>query len=65
LLIGAAKIRAFLVLLGMPEDIDIYYLKRSGNLPIGNTAGDSGKLIASKARLKRHLDKLARGSTAA
>jgi hypothetical protein len=64
LLIGADAIRDFLVGLGMPESTDPYYLKRSGNWPIGNTAGDGGKLIASKQRLARHTDKIARGSTA-
>ena len=65
LLVGADAIRAFLVLLGMPEDVDPYYLKRTGRWPIGNTAGDGGKLIASKRRLARHTDNIARGSTAA
>jgi hypothetical protein len=65
LLVGAAAIRAFLVHLGMPEKIDPYYLKRSGHWPIGNTAGDGGKLIASKRRLARHAEKLVRGPTAA
>jgi hypothetical protein len=65
LLVGADAIRAFLVHLGMPEGTDPYYLKRSGYWPIGNTAGDGGKLIASKRRLARHADKIARGSAAA
>jgi hypothetical protein len=64
LLVGADAIRAFLVHLGMPEGTDPYYLKRSG-WPIGNTGGDGGKLIASKRRLCRHTERLARGSTAA
>ena len=64
LLVGRDPIHTFLVSLGMPETIDIYYLKRSG-WPIGNTGGDGGKLIASKRRLARHTEKLARGSTAA
>jgi hypothetical protein len=64
LLVSADSIRAFLISLGMPENTDPYYLKRSG-WPIGNTAGDGGKLIASKRRLARHTEKLARGSTAA
>jgi len=64
LLVGAAAIQAFLMHLGMPEGTDAYYLKRSG-WPIGNTAGDGGKLIASKRRLTRHTDKLTRGPTAA
>jgi hypothetical protein len=48
----------------MPPGVDPYYLKRSG-WPIGNTAGDGGKQIASKRRLDRHIEKLARGPTAA
>jgi hypothetical protein len=67
LLVGAAAIRAYLIFLGMPEEgngPDPYYLKRSG-WPIGNTAGDGGKLIASKRRLSNHTSKLARGNTAA
>jgi hypothetical protein len=65
LLVGADAIRAYLIFLGMPEETDPYYLKRSGNWPIGNTAGDGGKLIASKRRLARHTEKIARGPTAA
>jgi hypothetical protein len=64
LLVSADPIRAFLVSLGMPENTDPYYLKRSG-WPIGNTAGDGGKLIASKRRLIRHVEKMTRGPTAA
>jgi hypothetical protein len=58
LLVGAAAIRAYLVSLGMPGGIDIYYLKRAGRWPIGNTGGDGGKLIASKRRLARHAQKI-------
>ena len=65
LLVGAEAIRSFLVHLGMPESTDPYYLKRTGNWPIGNTAGDGGKLIASKRRLARHTDNIARGPPAA
>ena len=65
LLVGADAIRAYLVNLGMPETIDIYWLKRSGDWPIGSTGAGGGKLIASKRRLARHTEKLARGSTAA
>jgi hypothetical protein len=65
LLVGADAIRAYLVYLGMPEDTDVYYLKRAGRWPIGNTGGDAGKLIASKRRLTRHAEKITRGSTAA
>ena len=62
LLVGAEPIRAFLVELGMPEDIDIYYLKRAGTWPIGNTGGGGGgKLIASKCRLLHYIQKLTRG----
>jgi hypothetical protein len=67
LLVGADAICAYLRFLGMPDDTDandVYYLKRSG-WPIGNTAGDGGKLIASKRRLSNHTSKLARGSSAA
>jgi hypothetical protein len=65
LLVGKDAIKDFLMSLGMPESTDPYYLKRSGNWPIGNTAGDGGKLIASKRRLARHAEKIARGNTAA
>jgi hypothetical protein len=65
LLVGADAIRDYLVFLGMPADIDIYYLKRTGHWPIGKTAGDGGSLIASKRRLARHTDKITRGPTAA
>ncbi len=58
LLVGADAIRNFLVHLGMPEDVDIYYLKRAGRWPIGNTGGEGGKLIASKRRLARHAQKI-------
>ena len=66
LLVGADEIRDYLIFLGMPTDIDVYYLKRTGRWPIGKTDdGKSGKLIASKRRLARHTDKITRGSTAA
>jgi hypothetical protein len=65
-LVGRDAILAFLVELGMPEETDVYYLKRSGAWPIGSTSRDGGgKLIASKRRLIRHLEKLTRGSSAA
>jgi hypothetical protein len=68
LLVGADAIRIFLVHLGMPEDTDVYYLKRAGRWPIGSTNGGGrkggGKLIASKRRLIRHADMLTRGSVA-
>jgi hypothetical protein len=65
LLVGADAVRAFLVHLGMPETVDPYYLKRSGHWPIGNTAGTDGKIIASKRRLIRHVEKITRGPPAA
>ena len=65
LLVGADAIRDYLVYLGMPEDTDIYYLKRAGRWPIGNTGGEGGKLIASKRRLTQHAEKITRGSAAA
>jgi hypothetical protein len=65
LLVGADAVRAFLVRLGMPATIDPYYLKRSGHWPIGNTAGTEGKIIASKRKLIRHVEKITPGPTAA
>jgi hypothetical protein len=65
LLVGADAIRDYLIFLGMPADIDIYYLKRTGHWPIGKTGGDGGSLVASKRRLARHTDKITRGPTAA
>jgi hypothetical protein len=62
LLVGADAIRAFLIYLGMPEDTDVYYLKRAGHWPIGNTGGEGGKLIASKRRLIEFADKITRGN---
>ena len=38
LLVGADAILAYLVFLGMPEDTDVYYLKRAGRWPIGKTS---------------------------
>jgi hypothetical protein len=58
LLVGKDAIKAFLVHLGMPEDTDVYYLKRAGHWPIGKTGGDGGSLIASKRRLTRHAQKI-------
>ena len=64
LLIGAEAIRRHLVELGMPENTNPYYLKRSGSWPIGGTAANgSGKLIASKRRIARHIEKLTCGSS--
>jgi hypothetical protein len=66
LLVGANAIRAYLAYLGMPADTDIYYLRRAGRWPIGNTGGGGGgKLIASKRRLIQHAEKLTRGPAAA
>jgi hypothetical protein len=66
LLVGREAILAFLVGLGMPQDTDVYYLRRTGRWPIGKTSGDGGgSLIASKRRLARHTAKLTRGATAA
>ena len=64
ILVGATAIRRFLEHLGMPG-ADPYYLKRSKQgWPIGNTAGVDGRIIASKKRLVRFLDKLTRGPDA-
>jgi hypothetical protein len=65
LLVGAGSILNYLVFLGMPEDTDVYYLRRAGRWPIGKTAGDGGSLIASKRRLTQHAEKITRGRTAA
>src|SRR5262249_4244215 len=65
LLVGADAIRDYLVYLGLPEDIDVYYLKRAGHWPIGKTGGDGGNLIASKRRLVHHAEKITRGTAAA
>jgi hypothetical protein len=58
LLVGKDAIKAFLVQLGMPEDTDVYYLKRAGHWPIGKTGGEGGSLIASKRRLTRHAQRI-------
>jgi hypothetical protein len=66
LAVGADDIRAYLVSLGMPPSVDVYYLKRTGRWPIGSTAASGGgKLLASKRRLARHVMKLARGGSTA
>lgn len=62
LLVGADAIRAFLIELGMPEGVDVYYMRRAGRWPIGT---DGARLIASKRRLARHAEKITRGSNAA
>jgi hypothetical protein len=64
LLVGADAILAYLVFLGMPEDTDVYYLRRAGRWPIGKTGGDGGSLIASKRRLTRHAEEITRGRAA-
>ena len=63
-LVGGDAIRAFLIAARDPARPPSYYFKRAG-WPIGYTGGDAGKLIAIKRRLIRHIEKLARGSTAA
>jgi len=67
LLVGADAIRTFLIYLGMHAGVDPYYLKRTGSWPIGNTGGrgGGGKLVASKRRLIRHTEEIARGPAAA
>jgi hypothetical protein len=42
LLVGASAISALLIQLGMPEDVDVYYLRRAGRWPISNTPGAAG-----------------------
>jgi hypothetical protein len=65
LLVGAAAIRNFLVFLGMPENTDPYYLKRTGRWPIFNTSPEGGKIIASRRRLSNYAEQITRGPTAA
>jgi hypothetical protein len=66
-LVGADAILNYLIFLGVlpPEaSVDeVYYLKRTGRWPIGNTAGDDGggKLLAIKRRIARHVQKIAAG----
>ncbi len=66
LLVGADAVRDFLKSLGMPEGTDVYYLRRCGRWPIGNTGGSGagGRLIASKKRLLHHLEQITRGPAA-
>jgi len=52
--------------MGLPERgnfYHLYYLRRSGRWPIGNTGGGSsgGRLIASKRQLLAYIDNLTRG----
>jgi hypothetical protein len=64
LLVGYDAVHAFLVQLGMPKHVDLYYLRRTGRWPIGNTRGDckgGGRLIASKQRLREYTGEIARG----
>jgi hypothetical protein len=65
LLFGSGAIRAFLIQMGMPENVSIYYLKRVGRWPIGNTHegnGLGGRLVASKRRLIEYAEKITRGA---
>ena len=55
LLVGANAIRSYLVYLGMPDDVDVYYERRAGRWPIGKHGAN---LIASKKRLARHAEKI-------
>ncbi len=58
LLVGAARIKRYLIdQRGMPPTTDPYYLKKIG-WPIGKLGGDTGSLVASPRRLDRHIDKL-------
>jgi hypothetical protein len=59
LMIGGATIRQFLIdHFGMSDDIDVYYLKRTG-WPIGKTSSaHSAQLAASKRRLVRYVHKI-------
>ena len=60
LLVGAQKIRDFLISLGMPESVDVYYLKKKKDWPIGKSGTeDSATLIATKRRLVRYAQKIA------
>ena len=59
LLVGADAIKAYLIFLGWPEDVDVYYLKRAGVLPIGKlAAGRGGKLVGSKRRIARQAQRI-------
>jgi hypothetical protein len=60
LLVGKAAIRDYLKFLGMPDDTDVYWLRRKRQdtgegWPIGS---DGGRLFASKRRLARHAQKI-------
>jgi hypothetical protein len=58
LLVGADAIKSYLIYLGWPEDVDVYYQRRVGKMPIGKSSGDGGSLVASKKRLARHAQKI-------
>jgi hypothetical protein len=60
LMVGSALITSFLIELGMPETVNVYYLKR-GDWPIANLNGRRGPLVASKQRLRRYVEKLTEG----
>jgi hypothetical protein len=57
--LGGATIRQFLIdHIGMSDDVDVYYLKRTG-WPIGKTStAHSAQLAASKQRLIGHVKKI-------
>jgi hypothetical protein len=59
LLLGGETIRQFMIdYFGMPEDVDVYYLKRTG-WPIGKTStAHSAQLAASKRRLIGYVNKI-------
>jgi hypothetical protein len=65
LLVGYGAIYAFLVELGLPENVDLYYLRRTRRWPIGNTGGrcrGGGKLIASKHQLTGYVNEITSGA---
>ena len=63
LLVGAKQIAAYITALGIPTDEDdVYYARRAKKLPIGKYGAE---LIASKTKLNRYTEKIARGPTAA
>jgi hypothetical protein len=65
LLLGKEKIADYLKLLGFAK-ADPYYLKRSKTgWPIGNAGGERSQLVASKRRLRNHVEKIMRGPSAA
>ena len=58
LLVGADAIKSYLIYLGWPEDVDVYYQRRVGKMPIGKSSGDAGSLVASRRRLARYTQKI-------